>query len=431
MMENLENQVQECIETKVCLDRDTNRGIVSLKLKDDFSKIIGDNKNYERCISFCVDVSGSMHGALPIVKDILQEFARLCPSEIKLTLCSFSEEPRILCPVKNATDRKQFVEASRELAVDGSTNLCGGLKTAVKNAATLDSIILLVTDGHANVGLTKRGGILASVMESIGDMTICSLAVGSRCDELLLDGLSKKTGGSFFHVHENNEIPRLMGQLFGSILTQRVFDVSLQTETDTKLEWFGGKSTLSSICTGSWSHIPFSMLQYPEKMGPVKFIVTFRIKKGKGKALQNSFSPSYHDACMKPMIELQFYRVRLASVLDDKDTNCSVEKLRGWVDEIRQLINVPNTADDVKRFGDYLISSVEKIIASLNGEGVFQYRKRVSLELTRQQSQGGDNSYYTTVDMKDRFDFSRSVSAPAKKARKSFLKLMPPKLERS
>lgn len=158
-----------------------------------------------------LDVSGSMKGApLEHVKQSVACLAEILGPNDSLGIVRFASTADVLCPISplRAPDTKPALrKAVAGLFAKGYTNLSAGLSKAAllfpPRAAHERQLIVLLSDGHPNVGTSTKEGLFAEgVLIKQRQVAISSLGYGHDHDEDLLLGLSRVTGGRYAFVKD-------------------------------------------------------------------------------------------------------------------------------------------------------------------------------------------------------------------------------------
>jgi len=151
-----------------------------------------------------LDRSGSMHdGKLEAALTALDALvARLDPTD-RFGLVVFDDQVEVVVPAGPLTDKPAVREALRRVAPGGMRNLSAGylrgLQEARRVADGRGATLLLLSDGHANTGVTE-----ADELESIAanahrqGVTTGTLGLGLGYDEVLMSGVAR--GGSGNHM---------------------------------------------------------------------------------------------------------------------------------------------------------------------------------------------------------------------------------------
>lgn len=178
-------------------------------------------------VNFCVviDTSGSMEvdSKLQNVCKSLYHLVDYMNDSDMISIITFSDSARIHCKhvAMNSSNKQMIRHILSQLVANGSTNMSDALikarKCIIPGVTDKKQGILLLTDGHANLGVTQPSGIL-HILESItNDFTGCTVSsVGYGCDHNaeLLDSMSRKGSGSYAVVNTIEEV----GTVFGTIL---------------------------------------------------------------------------------------------------------------------------------------------------------------------------------------------------------------------
>ena len=151
-----------------------------------------------------LDRSGSMAGdRLEAAKDSLALLVgRLDPRD-NFGLVTFDNDVQVPVPAGPLTDKSRVVEMIRSIPSGGSTNLSGGLLRGIQEARRIKgdrgATQLLVSDGHANQGVTDPdalGKVAADARER--GVTTSTIGIGLGYDEKLMADVA--TGGAGRHA---------------------------------------------------------------------------------------------------------------------------------------------------------------------------------------------------------------------------------------
>ncbi|MBC8134431.1 MAG: VWA domain-containing protein [Fibrella sp.] len=158
-------------------------------------------------LSLVIDRSGSMAGnplryAIRAAKDLVE---RLGPEDM-LSVVTYDDGVQTVVPPQAVTDKAAIYGKLDAVRVGGMTNLGGGwLKGCehVKANADGDRVnrVLLLTDGHANVGITDKT-ILINTAQQKAEETVATttLGFGNSFNEDLLIGMARAAGGNFYYI---------------------------------------------------------------------------------------------------------------------------------------------------------------------------------------------------------------------------------------
>lgn len=189
-----------------------------------------------KALVFVVDRSGSMSGGrLNMVKStILDTLPRLNPEDY-ISIITFDDVAVVNVPldqVKNR-DMKKVAKIVSEIESGGSTNLEAGYRLAVAEVAKLanglESNIILLSDGQANIGETNPevlGNIATAATEHL--ITTSTLGIGEGYDENILGALAD--GGNGNHIagiSQGEALDGLQSEIDG-LLQKTMIDVKFE-----------------------------------------------------------------------------------------------------------------------------------------------------------------------------------------------------------
>ena len=140
-----------------------------------------------------LDRSGSMHGSkLQKAKEAVEFIVNNLSKEDVFALTIYDHKIDTVIPSGKLTNRTAIINQLRSIRSRGRTNLHGGVAEGaqqVENAKHLEyrNVLLLLSDGLANEGISDRGRIRESVSDIYGGgISISTFGVGDDFDEDLL-----------------------------------------------------------------------------------------------------------------------------------------------------------------------------------------------------------------------------------------------------
>lgn len=185
------------------------------------------------------DTSGSMEqeNKLESVKRSINLLLSLLSSNDRLSLVTFSDNSKIvLSQARPTVDDRHAIEYRVEgLKPDGSTNLSAALlevRSLVEPSSSgRKQGVIVLTDGHANVGVVKEEGILEIVKriqtEAPG-LSITTVAYGVDHNTELLTNLAKTGGGGYNVVKNLEDVATVFGDILGGLVSVSVQGVTVQ-----------------------------------------------------------------------------------------------------------------------------------------------------------------------------------------------------------
>jgi secreted protein with Ig-like and vWFA domain len=126
---------------------------------------------------------------------------------------AFDSEPYLLEPLALLnTNRASLVDKITRLQYGGGTDFYSALETAADQLAQMRGAIrhiILLTDGDSNRTPADHYPLVASIAQR--QISITTIRIGDDTVNLqLLDYMSSKTGGRFYHVEDVESLPQLM-----------------------------------------------------------------------------------------------------------------------------------------------------------------------------------------------------------------------------
>jgi Ca-activated chloride channel family protein len=186
-----------------------------------------------RALQIVLDRSGSMAGErLDAARQALEALVvRLDPSDA-FGLVAFDDEVQVTLPAAPLGDKPAALAAIRALRPGGMTNLSGGflrgLQEARRAAAGRGATLLLLSDGHANVGILEhdRLQVLAATGRHEG-ITTSTIGLGLDYDEALLAALATGGAGGTHFAVDGDAAGAAVAEEVGHLLEQVAQAVSL------------------------------------------------------------------------------------------------------------------------------------------------------------------------------------------------------------
>jgi Ca-activated chloride channel family protein len=144
----------------------------------------------------------------------------------------------VLAPT-SAHGKQRILAAIDSLSIEGATNAEAGLRMGYKMAAAAMkpggiNRVILCSDGVANTGLTRAGGILDTVhREAKRGITISTVGFGmGTYNDVLMEKLAQGGNGNYHYVDKIDEARRVFVQNLTGTLQVIAKDVKLQVVFD-------------------------------------------------------------------------------------------------------------------------------------------------------------------------------------------------------
>ncbi len=183
-------------------------------------------------ICLLLDRSTSMQGdKMDMVKATAIQLLRNLRQEDVLSVVAFSDFAEVIIPAALNLDNKKQEGRIQMMQTSGATEIFNGLQVALKEIRrTLDpsrvNHIILLTDGHtygdeqACLGLAEE-----AAAQNIG---ITGMGIGNDWNDIFLDALASKTGGSSAYISKPKDIQRLLVDKFNALISTYADEVLLE-----------------------------------------------------------------------------------------------------------------------------------------------------------------------------------------------------------
>ena len=188
------------------------------------------------CVIPVLDRSGSMHGEpINACKEALHTLVdRMKPQDI-FGLITFNQSAGIHIPARTigAHDLAVVHQLIESVEVAGTTDLSAGyllgLDQAKRQRQQTGASIILLSDGHANAGITdsKQIGQLARSAHS-ERITSTTIGIGEGYDELLLAEIATQGNGNHRFAHTSDDAVAILSEESGDLLNKSVINAFLR-----------------------------------------------------------------------------------------------------------------------------------------------------------------------------------------------------------
>ena len=199
-----------------------------------------------------LDRSGSMSGQrlAGAVQALLGLISRLAPTD-NFGLVSFDHEARVEVPTGPLTDREAVRERVRRLSPGGSTDMSSGLLRGVQEARRAaggrGATLLLISDGHANTGVTEHDRLAEIARQGYEHgITTTTMGYGLGYDEALMEAVSAGGAGTPLFAWDPDTAHGLLAQEAEYLLAKSAQAVSLRVPDSEHLRGHGVVGELPS-----------------------------------------------------------------------------------------------------------------------------------------------------------------------------------------
>lgn len=186
-------------------------------------------------VSLVLDRSTSMRGErIDTVKAAAIDVVRQLRPEDMLSIVVFSDRAKVLLSGLWRPDRNEIEKRIYEISAGGGTEILHGLQAGFAEvrrnlSKTYINHIILLTDGHT-YGDEAACLELADQASKLG-VGISGLGVGDEWNDVFIDKLVTRTGGSSLYVSKPADIKQFLQSKFRSLGQAYACQVSLKMET--------------------------------------------------------------------------------------------------------------------------------------------------------------------------------------------------------
>lgn len=183
-------------------------------------------------VCLVLDRSSSMQGEkLDMAKAAAIQFLRSLRPQDVFSIVTYSDKAEVLIPAGEPAERLQQEARIQMLQTSGATEIFQGLQAAMGEIRrSLDAQrahhIILLTDGHT-YGDEKECLALAeqAAAQNIG---ITGMGIGNEWNDIFLDELASRTGGSSAYISKPKDIQQLLGNKFKALASIYAEEVTLE-----------------------------------------------------------------------------------------------------------------------------------------------------------------------------------------------------------
>jgi Ca-activated chloride channel family protein len=166
-----------------------------------------------------LDRSGSMEGSpLHYSKKACQFVVDQMGSQDLLSMVAFDDEITTVFQPQGVTHKDVMKSQIEKIQSGGSTNLSGGLLKGIQHVMQhkkegMVNRVILLSDGHANAGITDREKLNAIATEfRTAGIGITTMGVGNGFDEEMLEGIADHGSGNFYYIEKADDIPTIFAK---------------------------------------------------------------------------------------------------------------------------------------------------------------------------------------------------------------------------
>jgi Ca-activated chloride channel family protein len=254
-------------------------------------------------ICLVLDRSTSMQGdKMDMVKATAIQLLRSLRAEDVFSVVAFSDYAEVIVPAAFNSDKKKQEGRIQMMQTTGATEIYNGLKAGMQEVRrTVDpsrvNHIILLTDGQTYGD--EQACLELAEQAAAQNIGISGMGIGNEWNDIFLDALASKTGGSSAYISNPRDIQRLLVDKFNALISTYADDVILefQEQEHVKLNYafrlqpdgssieIGAQMRLGPILRDTSLHVLFEFLVNPPALnedvatllnGSLKIAVTGR-----------------------------------------------------------------------------------------------------------------------------------------------------------
>lgn len=190
-----------------------------------------------------LDRSTSMQGEkLDILKATAIQLLRSLRPQDVLSIVAFSDRAEVVVPASISLDKKKQEGRIQMMQASGATEIFNGLDAGLKEIRrTLDpsrvNHIILLTDGQTYGD--EQACLQLAEQAAAQNVGITGMGIGHEWNDIFLDALAGKTGGSSAYISKPKDIERLLVEKFQALVSTYADDVLLEykEQDDVKINY--------------------------------------------------------------------------------------------------------------------------------------------------------------------------------------------------
>lgn len=182
-----------------------------------YMDLSGENEIPAMAMAMVIDHSGSMdvsdgiESYLDLAKKSAAAAVDYLRPEDYVEVIAFDDAYSRVVPLQNVDDQEEIQSRIYSIPSGGGTSIYPALEAAIKDINGCDAMIkhiILLTDGQ---DYNNDYDQLISILNKAG-ITLSCVAIGSGCNDQLLNELATKGNGRIFYSDGTNDLPRIFAQ---------------------------------------------------------------------------------------------------------------------------------------------------------------------------------------------------------------------------
>ena len=202
------------MKTSILLDHEpvADGGFLVRALLSIEGEEVEDDRRTPLNISLVLDRSGSMHGEkLAAARDAAVNLVKRLSLSDVVSVVAYDDEVEVIAAPDTGKAQSDLTQKIQSIGPGGMTNLSGGwlrgrdlVAQGTKEGAV--NRVILLTDGHANVGITEPGKLVGLTQTAAGTgISTTTVGFGADFDEDLLKAMADGGQGATYYIEEADQ----------------------------------------------------------------------------------------------------------------------------------------------------------------------------------------------------------------------------------
>jgi Ca-activated chloride channel homolog len=200
-------------------------------------KVIPRDQKKPANIVFLADVSGSMEGSLPLVKEVMRGTLGVLDPTDTVALVTYAGSFATPLEATKVSEKATITRAIDALEANGGTNGEGGILAAYAQAESVFieggiNHIVILTDGDFNIGLSSTQDLENLVIEKRkGGITLTVLGFGyGNTNDEMMERISLSGNGIYGYIGDRDDAEKYVSERMIQSLQHIAKDIKLQVE---------------------------------------------------------------------------------------------------------------------------------------------------------------------------------------------------------
>jgi len=190
-------------------------------------------------VTFVIDVSGSMArgNRFDLVSESIKTLVRQLNGQDRVGVVAYGSNAYVALEPISADRQREILRTVERLTPGGSTYAEAGIRLGYEMANRQfvnghNNVVILCSDGVANVGQTSPEVIMADIAQfARRGLSMSTFGYGmGNYNDVLLEQLAQKGNGRYAYINDMNEIQRVFVDEFVGTLQVLARDVKIQVE---------------------------------------------------------------------------------------------------------------------------------------------------------------------------------------------------------